>query len=277
MTGKIFDIQRFCVHDGPGIRTTVFLKGCPLRCLWCHNPESQTSEPETLFYRERCVGCGRCREAATDPDFVCFHGAREVCGKTVSTDEVLAQVLRDRLFYQNSGGGVTLSGGEPLAQHAFCRELLQTFKQHDLHTAIETSGFASRDHFKSIAAYVDLFLFDYKEADPHKHRQFTGVDNAPILENLALLAEMRKPVILRCPIVPGCNDRNDHFEGIAQTVDRFENVLHVELMPYHSLGEGKRAALGKEGMPFAVAGPEQKEAYLHSVRCRTSKKVILSE
>ena len=294
MTGSIFNIQKFCVNDGPGIRTTVFLKGCPLRCLWCHNPESQSPAPEILFYADKCRMCGKC--AAVCPHschafdggvhtfdrthcakcFACTSigcGALEQAGKEVTVDEVLAEVLKDRVFYENSGGGVTLSGGEPLVQLAFSLELLQAVKEAGLHTAMETCGLASHRDIRTIAAYTDLFLFDCKETDPDRHRQFTGVDNRLILENLALLDELKKEIILRCPIIPGCNDREEHFRGIASIANRFDSITHIELEPYHALGEGKYRSLGLEPHPFHTPDEQEKAGWLAAVQSKTDKEV----
>ena len=185
-SGEIFNIQKFCVNDGPGIRTTVFFKSCPLHCLWCHNPESQTQEKQIMFYPDKCSGCGRCRNLTIDDlEFMCFNDAKEICGKTVSSDYVIAEVMKDYEFYKNSGGGITLSGGEPLFQFDFALDILKKAKEHNLHTAIETCGFADSDKIKQIAEYTDLFLFDFKESNPKLHMTYTGVDNILIQKNLS--------------------------------------------------------------------------------------------
>ena len=274
MNGTIFNIQRFCTGDGPGIRTTVFLKGCPLSCLWCHNPESQRSEKEILFYKDKCTGCGRCRDMTVeDSDFLCYNDAKRICGKSTTVDEVLEEVLKDRLFYENSGGGLTLSGGEPLAQFAFTKALLQAAKDAGLHTAIETCGFTSEERIREIAPLVDLFLFDYKESDPVLHKEFTGVDNAPILGNLRLLDRLGKETILRCPIIPGCNDRPDHLEGICKLANGLTHLRGIDVEPYHSLGEGKYAALGKEAHTFSMLSDERIDEILHTLQKSVSVSV----
>lgn len=266
MNGTIFNIQKFCVNDGPGIRTTVFLKGCPLSCLWCHNPESQAAEKEILFYADQCVGCGRCSGiTAENSDFICFHGAKEICGKVVSTEEVLREVLKDKIFYDNSNGGMTLSGGEPLYQFAFSLELLKKAKENGLHTAIETCGFASPEKIKQIAAYTDLFLFDYKETDSELHKKFVGVNNEIIISNLKLLDRLSKKIILRCPIIPGYNDRTEHFDGICRLANELTSILHVELEPYHSLGENKYLALNKNMHTIQTPDKEQKNHWLNMI------------
>lgn len=266
MNGTIFNIQRFCVNDGPGIRTTVFLKGCPLKCLWCHNPESQAAKKELLFYADKCVGCGRCNGiTAESREFVCFHGAKEICGKTISTDEVLSEVVKDKIFYDNSNGGMTLSGGEPLYQHSFSLELLKKAKENGLHTAIETCGFASPEKIRQIAQYTDLFLFDYKETNPRLHKEFVGADNEIILSNLRLLNHLSRQIILRCPIIPGYNDRKEHFEGICSIANELESIIRVELEPYHSLGENKYLALNKSVHTIKTPDEEQKNHWLKMI------------
>ena len=273
--GTIFNIQRFCVNDGPGIRTTVFLKGCPLSCVWCHNPESQRFEPEILFYKDKCTGCGRCKcVTAADRDFVCFNGAKEICGKTVSANEVTAEVLKDKPFYKNSGGGVTLSGGEPLAQYDFSLELLKKAKENGIHTAIETCGYAEKSKILEIAKYVDLFLFDCKETDPELHKEYTGFDNKIILENLKALSDAGSKIILRCPIIPGFNDRAEHFKGISETTEKFIGIEHIEVEPFHPLGESKYSALGREVADIPVPSGKTVDKWIKQIGCGTVKEVI---
>ena len=277
MNGTIFNIQRFCINDGPGIRTTVFLKGCPLKCIWCHNPESQAREPEIMFYKDKCTKCGGCvNVTVNDSDFVCFNEAKEICGKEISSDEVIKEVLKDEIFYQKSGGGITISGGEPFYQFDFSLELVKKAKENGLHTAIETCGFVKNSNLKKIAEFVDLFLYDYKETNSEKHKNFTGVDNTVIIDNLSFLNNINKDVILRCPIIKGCNDRREHFEGIAEIANRYKNILHIEIEPYHSLGEGKYSALGKNVQKFSVANEKEKKEYLLSVQKNSFKKVKFS-
>ncbi len=274
MQGIIFNIQRFCVNDGPGIRTTVFLKGCPLSCVWCHNPESQRFEPEILFYKDKCTGCGRCRGiTAADRDFVCFNGAKEICGKTVTADEVTAEVLKDKPFYENSGGGVTLSGGEPLAQYDFSLELLKKAKANGIHTAVETCGYAERSKILEIAKYVDLFLFDCKETDPELHKEYTGFDNKVILENLKALSDTGSKIILRCPIIPGFNDRAEHFKGISEAADKFSGIVHIEIEPFHPLGESKYSALGREYANIQTPDTETVDNWIEQIKLGTKKEV----
>ena len=271
MNATIFNIQKFCTNDGPGIRTTVFFKGCPLRCLWCHNPESHSSAAQLMRYPHKCKGCGRCEGVSDDDgDFVCYHGAREWCGKTVSVDEVVEDILKDQTFYDHSGGGATLSGGEPLAQPRFALELLKRLKLHGVHTAMETCGYAPWQTLAEIAPYVDLFLFDCKETDPVRHKEFTGVDNAVILENLAALDAMGKDIILRCPIVSLCNDRPDHYAGIYRLASTLTHLKAIEIEPYHELGESKYSSLGRPAPHYETLSDEQVNAIVQLISSGTS-------
>jgi glycyl-radical enzyme activating protein len=291
--GMIFDIQRFSIHDGPGIRTTVFLKGCPLRCLWCHNPESQDAKPEISFIGAKCIGCGRCiavcptlSQGAEEGIRVyhrdtcrrcgacaeeCYTNALELIGKRMSTDEVIEQVMRDEPFYKNSGGGLTLSGGEPLAQFDFAKTLLSMAKGRGLHTAIETSGFAPAGKPGELVDLVDLWLFDVKETDPDLHRTYVGVDRARIVDNLFDLDSRQARILLRCPIVPGLNDRDDHLASIADLANRLENVEAVDVLPYHPLGRDKSERLGRsyELAELGFTPNERVEAWVTAIASRT--------
>lgn len=264
--GIIFDIQRSSLHDGPGIRTTVFMKGCPLRCAWCHNPEGLTSSPLLSFLPEKCIGCGHCLpvcrphgHSITEGRHLldrsrcvtcgscareCYAGALEMIGRDVTVAEVMEVVLRDRPFYESSGGGLTLSGGEPLLQAAFCKSLLQQAKQSGLHTCVETCGQYSYDRLEAVAPYVDLFLYDWKESDTTRHLTFCGAGNERILANLRALDGDGSRIRLRCAIIPGFNDRPDHFEGIAEIARSLHNLEGVELLPYHPLGVSKMRRFG---------------------------------
>ena len=266
LAGRIFDIQRFSIHDGPGIRTTVFLQGCPLDCAWCHNPEGRVPGPQLAFSPTLCIGCGYCLRHCPNGAHVldgeahrldrqvcaacfacaegCYSGALEVLGSERTVADVLDEVLRDRPFYEESGGGVTLSGGEPLAQPAFAEALLRAAKDAGLHTCLETCGAVPWEDLEAVAPHIDLFLYDWKETDPKRHRAFTGRDNASIRENLRRLHERGADIILRCPVIPGINLRDDHLAGIADLARALPRLKGVKVMAYHRLGDGKRERLG---------------------------------
>ncbi len=258
--GRVFDIQRFSIHDGPGIRTTVFLKGCPLRCLWCHNPEGIDPGPEVSFAPEKCIGCGECVRACSNeahrfaPDHIyqrerceacgrctetCYTHALEWVGRLVTVEEVMCEVLQDKVFYANSGGGLSISGGEPLAQCEFTRALLETARAEGLHCCLETSGFASWQRIEPLVPLVDLFLFDVKETDAGRHAQFTGLANDLILSNLRALDRAGGRIQLQCPIIPGYNNREDHLAAVATLALSLQNGAGVQLLPYHPLGRSK--------------------------------------
>ena len=257
MTATIFDIQRNSFVDGPGIRTTVFFKGCNLRCAWCHNPESQSFRKEILFYKEKCTGCGACRGlTAEDTLFRCPNSAKEICGREYTVDAVAQEILKDKLFYEASGGGVTFSGGECMLQIDFLEEILKVCKHHGLHTAVDTAGHVPYAYFERIAAYTDLFLYDLKCFSPELHRQYTGEGNERILENLRRLLGAGVPLLVRIPIIPTVNDRPEELEKIRNFLAGCPRLPQVELLPYHALGRYKYAALGKQAQPFSEPGPE---------------------
>ena len=287
--GTVFNIQKFSVNDGPGIRTTVFLKGCPLRCLWCHNPESKHTYPEIMYNEAKCASCGRCVTACETGAHIinkgsnlhiydrslckgcgecaadCVFGAIEVAGKSMNADAVMEEVLRDKVFYDTSGGGMTLSGGEPMMQLEFTLELLTLAKENGLHTCMETCGYAKSDGYKKVAPLVDIFLFDYKVTDPELHKKYTGAENGLILENLAMLDSLGAKTVLRCPIIPGCNDTDEHFLGIAETANRLKNVIEINIEPYHPLGKGKSELLGVD-YPLSDVGFPKDEAVAEWIR-----------
>jgi len=272
MTGIVFDIQRYSIHDGPGIRTLVFMKGCPLDCQWCCNPEGQKYHPEIRFIASKCVGeekckapcatacpnnaisllrskpktdrelcqsCGRCAEA-------CLYEARHLSGRKVTVEELLKEVKKDEPFYLNSGGGVTLGGGEPLVQFEFAREFLKRCKEHHLHTAIETCGYAPWAHLGKTLEYVDVIYYDIKHMDPAKHKELTGVSNDLILENARqLLATRKDQVIIRVPIIPGVNDSEENIKATAMFVAEGGGRM-MELLPYHRFGVAKYDQLDRK-------------------------------
>ncbi|MBR5366166.1 MAG: glycyl-radical enzyme activating protein [Clostridia bacterium] len=299
MTGCVFNIQKFSIHDGPGIRTTVFLKGCPLRCLWCHNPEGLERSVEiefeptkcigcgacvpvcpkgcqTLteegrgFDREKCVRCGRCAD-------VCLPGSLKRVGREMTVEEVIKKVMADKIFYDTSGGGMTLSGGEPFAQPAFALTLLEAAKAEGLHTAVETSGFCTKETILLASPHVDLFLFDYKATGEELHRSLTGVRQQPILENLRALSEAGAEIILRCPIIPGANDTDEHFAAIAALLNALLGIVSADLEPYHPLGTGKAPKIGKTQAFSSSAPPKERMEQIRlSIQSKTEKPVRIS-
>ena len=237
---KIFDIKHFAVHDGPGIRTTVFFKGCPLRCVWCHNPEGLEFGSQTAFFAHKCIGCGRCREegfAVAD----CLGDARAVYGRDVNVSDILPELLEDADFY-GERGGVTLSGGECLCQADFCAELLCELKKNGIHTAVDTCGFVPRSAIHKVAPYTDIFLYDIKSASEDVHIRCTGQSNALILDNLRYIDSLGKDIEVRIPYVPGYND--GEIAGIGKILSGIEHLRGVRLLPYHRYYDGKYAALG---------------------------------
>jgi len=266
LKGLVFDIQRFSVHDGPGIRTTVFLKGCTLRCFWCQNPEGLNLRPEVMFYPEKCIGCGNCLINCPKDAHIfkngmhvylrekcigcgsctetCYSGALKISGKWMRVEDVMKEVLRDKVFYEASRGGVTLSGGDPLVQSDFSLALLKRCKNEGLHTAVETAANCQWDIIERLLPFIDLVMMDIKHMDPMVHRRVTGITNKLILSNVERFAETGKPLIIRVPVIPTVNDTVEQIEAIAKFVQSFKNLKLLELLPFHRLGEGKYRALG---------------------------------
>ncbi len=244
MNGVIFDVQRFSVHDGPGIRTTVFMKGCSLRCRWCHNPEGLSPEPQLRYDRDRCIGCGRCgtRGKLTDAEG-CPGDGLKICGSVVSEEEIAAEIAKDRAYYGDTGG-VTFSGGECLLQADFVAAVLARVKAMGLHCAIDTAGFVPWSAIEKTLDGCDLYLYDVKCMDPARHKEYTGADNTRILANLKRLAGRGKEIWIRVPVIPGFNDTEREMTAIADLVQGIPAVTQVTLMPYHSLGVSKYRTLG---------------------------------
>ena len=263
--GMVFSIQHFSIHDGSGIRTNVFLKGCPLNCVWCHNPEGVFQDAALAFSTGRCVDCGACfvlcpevhrmdngvhminREACQRcfrcVEF-CLGQALEQTGREMTVSEVMDEILRDIRYYRASGGGVTLTGGEPMQQFTFTEAILAACKEEALNTAMETCGMAQTRQYEVIMPLVDTFLFDIKESDPRLHKEYTGADNALILRNLAFLNDNGAKIILRCPIIPKLNDRESHFAYLASLAHQYDGIVGIEMMPYHNLGVSKAERMG---------------------------------
>ena len=250
----IFDIQHASVVDGPGLRTTVFFKGCNMKCKWCHNPESQAYEKQVMFHKEKCTGCGRCKNISrSDINFICFNDAREVCGKEYSADEVLENVVSDKAFYDNSGGGVTFSGGECMLQIDFLAEILKKCRENGINTAVDTAGNVPWDYFEKILPYTDLFLYDIKAVDNALHIAGTGVSNKKILENLVKLAP-KSDIIIRIPIIGGYNDNAEEMKQIAEYLKPL-HISKAELLPYHGMAKNKYEALNMKFTDYPPAEP----------------------
>jgi pyruvate formate lyase activating enzyme len=298
-TGVVFDIRRFSVHDGPGLRTTVFFKGCPLRCLWCHNPESQHRRSERLFWAERCLQCQTCvttcpqgaihwdgSQPITDNEkctlsgacvAACYADARQLAGRTMTVNEVMSEVVRDISFYESSGGasengasvqrgGVTFSGGEPLLQADFLLALLAACKDTDIHTALDTSGFATWETLDRIRPLVDLFLYDIKLMDPSRHRKFTLVFNTRILENLQRLSRLGHNIILRVPIIPGVNDDLENLRATGAFAASLSSVSRLDLLPYHHAAMSKYERLHRTyRLPWLTTPSEERLAEIAHV------------
>ena len=281
LNGTVFDIRKYSIHDGPGIRTTVFLKGCPLDCWWCHNPESQSIAPEPMLRPNLCIACGEC--AAVCPEGAiqregdrltwdralcascgecaeaCLAGAREMAGRVMSVSAVMAEIERDRLFYEESGGGVTFSGGEPLLQWRFLGELLRACREQDLHTTLDTSGFAAWEVFEHILPHTNLVLYDLKHTDAQRHLQVTGAALEPILRNLERLSARGVPLWLRVPLVPGINDDEAHLNRVGELAARLPGIHQVCLLAYHPMAESKYERLGRPYRLPATPAPTDEQ------------------
>ena len=257
--GLVTDVQRFSLHDGPGIRTTVFFKGCPLRCFWCHNPETWSVKPQILYHGERCTCCGACSEVCPgvmhlmqggEREFrheycnkteeciaACNYGGLELTGKWWNPEKLFFELTKDITYYKKSGGGITLSGGEPLLQWKFCSVLLKMCKDAGLHTAIETSGYWEWNHFSSLLPFLDMVIMDIKLMDDGLHKKATGMSNQLILENALRLEETGIPILIRTPVVPGVNDNEEAITLIAEFIKPFRHLMYYELMQFHSMAK----------------------------------------
>ena len=256
MKGRIFEIKRFSVHDGSGIRTTVFFKGCNLRCAWCHNPEGLSYKAQEAFYEHKCIGCGECdkKDFKTDD---CMGEARIVYGRDISATELLCEILEDKDFYDASGGGVTFSGGECMLQIDFLEEMLKKCKENGIHTAVDTAAHVPYSYFERIMPYTDLFLYDLKCMDSEKHKKYTGVSNEQILENLSKLLDSGKRVWVRVPIVPSVNDTDEDVMAIRDYLRSHGSPERIELLTYHAMGKHKYDALGIEAQVFFALSDER--------------------
>jgi len=291
--GHIFDIQHFSIHDGPGIRCTVFLKGCNLRCLWCHNPESLLTRPlELSFVPSLCIGCGYCFKVCPSQCHrmddgehkldlskcvfcgqcakECYSKALTTVGRNATAEEVIEEVMRDEMFYETSGGGITLSGGEPMLQREFLKTVLAMSKERGIHTALETNAVYNFALLDGVKENVDLFLVDFKATDPDAHKRLTGADNTLVLENLKKLHDEGLNVLIRCPIVLGQNDTQEHFKKIAELTCEYSNFMGAELLPYHRLGVSKINRFGlTDDVPhaeFDIPTRETEQHWIDTVR-----------
>lgn len=266
--GMVFNIQRFCIHDGPGIRTTIFLKGCNLHCFWCHNPESLDPQPELQYFPDKCIACLKCVEVCPSKAHevkngkkifdrskcrlcfkcteLCYAEALVKCGRETGIDETVAECLKDKEFYEQSKGGVTASGGEPLLQVDFLTEVFKKLKKEKIHTAIETAGNVDFRVFEEILPFLDLIIMDVKAFDREIHKKGTGVENVRILENLKELTQKNVPFIIRIPIIRGVNDDLEDLKKIADMLKEMKNIQYVELLKFHTYAGGKYLSLGKE-------------------------------
>lgn len=286
MTGTIFDIQRFALHDGPGIRTTVFLKGCPLSCTWCCNPESQQPQPQLGYDADKCTNCLRCVSvcptgALTERDKTlqvafdlcnacrncveeCPESAMKIFGYQADSQYIMDQVAKDKEYFDNSGGGLTISGGDPLFQHEFTLDLLKKAKALNINTCVETSAFTGREVMESLLPWVDYFYIDYKITDEELHKQFTGVSSIQVLESIDFLSLHYANMVLRCTIIPGINDNDDHFKAIAGLSRKYEAIRQVHILPYHRYGESKYKQIGLD-VPEITTESMSDEMVNHSI------------
>ncbi|MBN2643582.1 MAG: glycyl-radical enzyme activating protein [Victivallales bacterium] len=277
MTGFYLNIKRFAVHDGPGIRTTIFLKGCPLKCKWCHNPESISPKAEVGFLNHKCIACGKCVELCpnTAHNFlngkhlfdrskctqcgkcveVCLPEALEYYGYKISVDKAVDLILEDKIFYDNSGGGATFSGGEPLLQAEFCAEVFKALRAEKIHCVIDTSGAVKWKNFETVLPYTNMFLYDLKHVDEKRHLQHVGGSNRLILENLERLSKCNIPIEIRIPVIPGFNMDIESINAIGETLSQLSNITTVQLLTYHDFGRSKFEALGKPNTMPKVKAP----------------------
>ena len=279
--GLVFDIKKYAIHDGPGIRTTVFFKGCPLNCLWCHNPESWKANVELGFRKDRCLGCGQCVEACpheaislvenhpvTDVEKcilcgrcvdVCLAGARQIIGAEMTVSEVMAEVEQDVIFYDQSGGGVTFSGGEPLMQPNFLLALLNQCRQQNIHTAVDTCCYAEPEIVKMVAEKTDLFLCDLKHMGNEMHERFTGVGNDLILDNIKLISQAGKKIVIRIPIIPNFNDDPVNIEATGKFTASLQGVGRIDILPFNRGGAAKSVRLTGENQSMQVETPDEEQ------------------
>jgi pyruvate formate lyase activating enzyme len=278
----IFDIKRYAINDGPGIRTTIFLKGCPLRCVWCHNPESWSTEPQELFKQSKCIRCGTCLEPGFKVDD-CPTMAREICGRTYTMEELMNEIEKERDIMEDSGGGVTLCGGEPLMHPSYSLEILKELGRRGFHRTVDTSLYAPQHVVEAIADECELFLADLKLMDSEKHRRYTGVDNELILQNIRYLADRQAQFSIRIPLVEGINADEENIEATAQflasAIPHSSPITHpVHLLPYHDVGKDKHRRMGSsfnpKGYPMAAPSEETLQRCKHQLEAAGLQVII---
>lgn len=300
-TAHIFNIQRCSTEDGPGLRTTLFLKGCSMRCAWCHNPEGLNPIFQIMWIESKCQRCGKCIETCpngaisaaasgltTDPKRcrlcgtcvdACLNNAREISGKDITVTQAVDTVIRDRIFYAKSGGGVTLSGGEACLQWEFARQFFKACKEHGIHTALDTCGFVKPEHLKSVLAYADLVLYDLKVSDPETHKKYTGVVLSPVLENAVMISSSSIPMWIRIPVIPGFTDFPENMEGLGAIIRGLSTVKRVDLLAYHRLGEAKYKGLGlRYPLAEGLASPakEKMESLSNIIKKMLNNNVVVT-
>ena len=289
MNGLILDFEHFAIHDGPGVRLVVFLKGCPLRCIWCHTPESQSGKTELVYQQEHCLHCGGCGNlfekiplndlTLNDLQAVenCPCGALTAAGKLISAEAVIAEAVKERKFFEESGGGLTVSGGEVLFQKQFTLELLRLAKANDISCCIETCGFGKFSDLADFLPLTEVFLYDFKATGAQTHKQLTGVDNTLIVENLQRLSDANARIHLRCPLIPTVNDSDEHLLNIAATAEKLDGIEEVHVIPYHPMARGKYQALGRKcaKLPQDFPAQEVVDYYVKTIAAHTGKKVLV--
>ena len=285
ITGTVFDIRKYSIHDGPGIRTAVFFKGCPLECRWCHNPEGRSYRPELIFHPVRCILCDDCLEACPNGairrendsisinrmlckssgecTLVCTSEALQIVGREMTVRQIMTEIESDSVFYEQSGGGATFTGGEPLAQPGFLQELLSACRTSGVHTTVDTSGFSPWRVLDKIRPLVDLFLYDLKLMEDERHRHWTGVSNKTILSNLQQLTNAGQKIMIRIPLIPGINDDDINLKQIGAFLSALRNIPQVELLPYHNIAEAKYAGLGMSYDLGKIRPPSQDQMQAH--------------
>jgi pyruvate formate lyase activating enzyme len=302
LKARIFDIQRCALDDGPGVRTSIFFKGCSLSCIWCHNPESISPEPRLSYLSRLCTACGACTRVCPSGAHamervdgenvhrvyfdkcslsgecldVCCYQALDIAGREYTSDQLISELESDLPYFSLAeGGGITLTGGEPMIQTDFLLDFLTRLE--GVHVCIETSGFAAPEDFRKILPHIDLFLFDYKVTDPVLHRELCGSDNRLILENLDILCSLGARIVLRCPLVPGINDQEEHLKGIAGIMNKYPGIEYCQILPYHTLGESKLERFGLDIPPLKIKAPgsEIRERWMDVIGRETERRITI--